>query len=71
MDRVVRAHYEAGVGVQGVSLSPDQQYSALACRTHIQIVQLRNDHPPNSMVKNDPLAISPLLQLHMSGQAGE
>jgi hypothetical protein len=42
MDPVVRAHYDAGVGLQAVSLSPDQKYAALACRTHVQVVHLRN-----------------------------
>ena len=82
MDPVVRAHYDAGVGLQAVSLSPDQKYAALACRTHVQVVHLRNGSSESqSSVKGQggagagagsgsgAGAISPMLQLQLS-QAG-
>lgn len=80
MDPVVRAHYDAGVGLQAVSLSPDQKYAALACRTHVQVVHLRNGSSESqSSVEGQggagagagsgAGAISPMLQLQLS-QAG-
>jgi hypothetical protein len=80
MDPVVRAHYDAGVGLQAVSLSPDQKYAALACRTHVQVVHLRNGNSESqSSVEGQggagagagsgAGAISPMLQLQLS-QAG-
>lgn len=67
----MRAHFDAGVGLQSVSLSPNQKYAALACRTHVQVLHLRNQQESQSDVKgNDPQAINPLLQLQLS-QAGE
>jgi hypothetical protein len=70
MDAVVRAHFNAEIGLQAVSLCPNQKYAALACRTHVQIVHLGNHHEPDSVVENDPEAISPLLRLQLSRQAG-
>lgn len=71
MDAVVRAHFDAGIGLQAVSLCPNQKHAALACRTHIQIVQLSNHQNPDSLVvENDPQAISPVLRLQLSRQAG-
>ena len=80
MDPVVRAHYDAGVGLQAVSLSPDQKYAALACRTHVQVIHLRNGNSESqSSVEGQggagagsgsgAGAISPMLQLQLS-QAG-
>lgn len=70
MDAVVRTHFDAKISLQAVSLSPDEKYAALACRTHVQIVQLGNFRDQKPTSESDPQAISPLLRLQQSRQTG-